>query len=91
MSKSRAYHGHMTRETAERRAAELTAEHPDRATQHWMARAGEDGWEVVRISLPPGMRIGAVKETIEAKPRPDQAPDPRPAFFRDVGGPYSCL
>jgi hypothetical protein len=81
----------MTREDTQRRAAELTAEHPDRATHRWIAREGEGGWEVVRISLPPGMRVVPVKETIEVKPRPDQAPDPRPAFIRDVGGPYSCL
>ena len=29
------------------------------------------------------------KTTTEAKPKPPQADDPRPALWRDVGGPYA--
>jgi hypothetical protein len=79
----------MTRTEAETRAAALNREHPDRGAYRWMARDGELGWEVLRIKIPGGVRIDPLSETAEAKPRPPDAPDPRPAFFRDVGGPYA--
>jgi hypothetical protein len=77
----------MTREQAEQRAAELNRDHPERGVHRWLARRREGEWEVVRISIPGAVRIDPLKEGVESKPRPE-APDPRPAFFRDVGGPY---
>lgn len=78
----------MTRGQAEHRAAEHNREHPDRGAHRWMVREGGDGWEVVRVAVPGGVRVDPLKASVEAKPRPSDAPDPRPAFFRDVGGPY---
>ena len=34
------------------------------------------------------IRLDPLQAAVESKPRPE-APDPRPAFFRDVGGPYA--
>jgi hypothetical protein len=78
----------MTREEAESRAAVLNREHPERGAFRWMARDGGDEWQVARISVPGGVRLDPLNETVESKPQPE-APDPRPAFFRDVGGPYA--
>ena len=77
----------MTREEATAEAARLTREHPNRATRSWLAREATPGeWTVVRIGLP---SRGPTVDTQESKPRPPQADDPRPAFWRDVGGPYA--
>ena len=53
-----------------------------------VTREKDGTWEVARISLPAGMRIDPISETSEAKPKPPQPGDPRPAFERNVGGPY---
>ena len=75
----------MDREAAERECARLGSEHPDRATNSWLVReAGEGEWEVVRVPLPPGMRRDPLKATVEAKPEPRDAEDPRPAPFRNI-------
>jgi hypothetical protein len=79
----------MNRDEAQRSAAELNREHPDRGKFRWIAREGEDGWQVARIKLPGALRLDPLKQGVEAKPKPPDAPDPRPAFFRDVGGPYA--
>jgi hypothetical protein len=73
----------MTREEAEAVVTERRHEHPEDA---WEARARDGDWQVVRL---PGLGRRPTKETAEAKPRPPQADDPRPAFWRDVGGPYA--
>jgi hypothetical protein len=78
----------MTREQAEQRAAELNREHPDRARPRWLAHEDAGGWQVTRVALPAGLRIDPTKATVESKPRPAQPDDPRPALWRDVGGPY---
>jgi hypothetical protein len=79
----------MTREEAEQQAAALNERHPDRVTHRWFARESAGDWEVVRMTLPPGMRIDPIKETVEARPRPPQPDDPRPAAHRNIGGPYA--
>jgi hypothetical protein len=79
----------MDREQAERRAAELNRDHPERATHRWLARESGGGWQVARLSLPAGMRIDPVTASVESRPRPPQAPDPRTAFGQNVGGPYA--
>jgi hypothetical protein len=43
---------------------------------------------VFKVTLPPGMEIDPLTATSEAKPQPTPADDPRPAFHRNVGGPY---
>lgn len=71
----------MTREDAERRASALNAEG---SGGRWFARRGADGWEVVKVALPPGVRLGPVKETQEVKPRPSA--DQPPAYHRHFDG-----
>jgi hypothetical protein len=78
----------MTRGQAERRAIELNREHPDRARYRWFAKESPEGWDVARLRLPAGVRVDPFTATVEAKPRPSEAPDPRPNLWRDVGGPY---
>jgi hypothetical protein len=82
------YADEMTREQAEQRAAELNRDRPDRYSARWIARERDGVFEVARISLPSGMKIDPVTETTEAKPKPPHPDDPRPAFERNVGGPY---
>jgi hypothetical protein len=72
----------MTREDAERRASALNAQHPG---EHWFARDGADGWEAVKVLLPPGVRLTPIKETVETKARFTDAPPPTPQRFFDAG------
>ena len=72
----------MTREEAEAAVLDRKKEHPE---DGWIARERDGSWDVVRL---PGLGRQAMKETVEAKPKPPQADDPRPSFDRNVGGPY---
>lgn len=74
----------MTREDAEALVATRRAEHPK---DGWVAREHEGSWNVVRL---PGLGRGPTRPTVESKPKPPQADDPRPAMWRNVGGPYSA-
>jgi hypothetical protein len=68
----------MTRAEAEERARTLQAEDPDRDTHRFVARPGPDGdWQVVKFALPANLRQGKLTPTIEARPRPSHADDPR--------------
>jgi hypothetical protein len=78
----------MTRKEAEDQAAANNREHPDRAKHRWLAREGADGWEVARITLPAGLGVQPSGTLTEAKPKPPEPDDPRPAFFRNAGGPW---
>jgi hypothetical protein len=80
----------MTREQAEEHAAQLNAEHPERASNRWIVKEDQDGWTVARVSLPPGMRIDPVKETTESRPTPPHPADPRSPFEQNVGGLYGA-
>ena len=77
----------MTRDEAQQRADELNRTHPDRGAYRWLVREGGDGWQVARVTIPGGVRVDPLAEAVESKPQPE-APDPRPAFHRNVGGPY---
>jgi hypothetical protein len=78
----------MTRQEAVDEARRLAEEHPDRATHSWIPRQGAGGgWSVAKLAIPPSRPSGT---TQESKPRPPQADDPRPALWRDVGGPYGA-
>jgi hypothetical protein len=80
----------MTLEECRQRAAELNRSHPDRATHRWMVRETDAGPQVVRVALPPGMRREPPsRQTVESRPRPPMADDPRPVAFRDIGGPWA--
>jgi hypothetical protein len=74
----------MTREEAEDHARELQAEHPER---QYVARetAGGD-WEVASVELPPELRRGPLTPTIDARPRPSPADDPRTGAERRIPG-----
>jgi hypothetical protein len=75
----------MDRAAAEDRARRLAAEHPDRGTHRWVAReASEGAWEVVKLKMPPGMRVDPLQATVETKPKPPQPDDPRSAGARNV-------
>ena len=87
MAHGRAYALRMTREEALTECRRLGEEHAERATHSWLPRLLEDGeWSVVKVGVP-GKRPLVTAQ--ESKPRPPQADDPRPAMWRDVGGPYA--
>ena len=76
----------MTREQAISECSRLALEHDDRATHSWLPRELAPGeWAVVKVGVPSALPLGTMQES---KPRPPQADDPRPALWRDVGGPY---
>jgi hypothetical protein len=78
----------MTRADALSECRRLAAEDPDRATHSWIPRELPDGrWTVAKLGVPPRAPMATAQE---AKPRPPQADDPRPALWRDVGGPYGA-
>jgi hypothetical protein len=79
----------MTRGEAEDRAKALNAEHPDRRSYRWMARAADGDWQVVRMAIPGGVRLDPLKAAVESRPRPQPAEDPRPLFDKNVGGPWA--
>jgi hypothetical protein len=73
----------MTREEAERERERKAQENPK---DTWIVAEPEPGdWRVFRLDLKPS----AVRrtETVESRPRPPQADDPRTAYNRNVG-PY---
>ena len=68
----------MTRAEAEERARTLQAEDPERDTHRFVARPAPDGdWQVVKVALPKGLRQEKLTATIESRPRPSHADDPR--------------
>jgi hypothetical protein len=78
----------MTRAEAEDRAARHNAEHPERTRYRWMARADGDDWQVARIAFPGGVKLDPLHAAVESRPQPAPAEDPRPAHFRNTGGPW---
>ncbi len=79
----------MTRSEAEDAARTHAREHPDRETHQWLAKEQPDGsWTVVKLRLPPGMKVDRLKTTTEAKPKPPQPDDPRTSYDRSVSGPW---
>ena len=74
----------MTHDDAAAAAKRLSAEHPDRDTHTWIPRElSTDEWEVVKVRVP-GIRRDPLKASTEAKPKPPEADDPRPAIFRNI-------
>jgi hypothetical protein len=78
----------MTRAEAEDQATTLNREHPDRGIYRWMARADGDSWQVARISIPGGVRLHPLQGSVESRPQPQPQEDPRPAHFKNTGGPW---
>lgn len=76
----------MTEAEARDLCAQLAREHPDRDAHQWFAREAGDGWTVVKVPLPEGLKRQPLTPTIESKPKPPQAEDPRQAHQRNVPG-----
>jgi hypothetical protein len=77
----------VTRFEAEERARALQAEDPERDTHRFIARPGPDGsWQVVKVEVPQHLRNEKLTSTIEARPRPSHADDPRTGHERRVPG-----
>jgi hypothetical protein len=64
----------MSREQAQRRAAQLNREHPERTKFRWFARKGLAGWHVARVAVPGEARLEPLKPTIGTRPRPPTRP-----------------
>ena len=75
----------MTEAEARDRAAELNALRPEGDAGTWIVTRADDGWQPVRVAGPGFKGVHPLKATVEAKPRPRDADDPRPTSFRDVG------
>ena len=76
----------MTHQEAIHACGRLAREHDDRATHSWLPRELAPGeWAIVKVGVP---RAAPLATAQESKPRPPMADDPRPALWRDVGGPY---
>ena len=75
-------------ELSEQRAKEicdhLGATHADRGTHQWMPRRTANGWQVVKIALPPP--ADQLTTETRADERPDVGDDPRNATNRNIGG-----
>ena len=78
----RAYAFAMTREEAERRASALNSHGSE---ERWFARKHAHGWEVVKVALPPGVRLDPLKEAVPQATRPTPA-GPPPAHHRHFDG-----
>jgi hypothetical protein len=83
-----AYDGYVTRAEAEQRARTLQAEDAQRDTHRFIARPAPDGgWQVVKVELPKHLRHEKLTPTIEARPRPRDADDPRTGHEQRAPGP----
>ena len=67
----------MTRDEAERRAAQLNAATTD-PSGTWTAQRIGSEWHVVKIAGAAVHTNAPLKATTEQRPKPDYAPDPRP-------------
>jgi hypothetical protein len=72
------------RDAAEQECKRLRTEHPDRTVNTWIVRERAGEWEVVRVPLPAGMKRDPLRPTIEVKPQPRDADDPRQGPLRDI-------
>ena len=73
----------MTREEAVTRSAELNR--AGEGGRQWFPKESDDGqWEVVSLLVEGFRRPDPLKASIETKPQPAEAPDPRPAIFRNI-------
>ena len=73
----------MNRDEAERRCAELNDAADEGAPGRWMVREAEDGeWVAVHVNVPGMKARDPLKETIETRPKPPTADDPRPSSVR---------
>lgn len=78
--------GQLSEDLAKALCKRLAATHPDRETHQWLPRKQGDGWQVVKVALPPPAD-NLTAET-QADERPAQGEDPRSAHDHNVGGPW---
>jgi hypothetical protein len=78
----------MTRTEADEACADRNREDGGHPGVRWLVREVTPGdWSPVRVTIP-GMRAkGPLRTTTEARPRPEQAPDPRPLVNPNWGAP----
>lgn len=75
----------MTRDEAESRATELNDARAEGDAGTWIvSQTPEGGWRPVRVAAPGFKGVHPLKATVESRPRPRDAEDPRPSTFRDV-------
>ena len=73
----------MTHEDAVARCAHLNEAAEDE--RRWFPKRTEgDDWEIVAITVDGFSNPHPLKAVIEAKPKPSDPPDPRPAIFRTI-------
>jgi hypothetical protein len=73
----------MTRDAAVGRAAGLNRE--ERGGRHWFVQETAAGdYDVVAVTAPGLRSPGKLTATVVSKPKPSEAPDPRPSLFRNV-------
>ena len=78
----------MTRNEAIAECGRLAREHDDRSTHSWLPRELTPGqWSIVKVGVPTQQPLATAQE---ARPKPPTADDPRPALWRNVGGPYGA-
>ena len=66
--------------------AAMPQHEPDNRKRELKTQSGQK----FKVKLPPGMEVKPLGATTEAKPKPAPADDPRPAFHKNVGGPYGA-
>jgi hypothetical protein len=77
----------VTRAEAEAVARRLQAEHPERATRHFVAReSAGGGWEVASVVVPKELQRSPLTPTIDAGPQPSPGEDPRTGHERRIPG-----
>ena len=71
----------MDRHEAEATCQRLAREDPERGSYNWFPQRDDDGeWSVVKVRLPEHLRRDPTKPTVEAKPKPPKADEPRPGW-----------
>lgn len=72
----------MTRDEANARRRQLN--HDESRDEQWFVKqVGPADWELVSVPVPGGPH-GPSKTAVQATPRPQVAPDPRPAIMRNI-------
>lgn len=76
----------MTEAEARAACSRLAETHSERASHQWLPRRGADGWQVVKVGIPPP--ADPLHAETRADERPSTGEDPRSAHFRNAG-PYA--
>ncbi len=76
----------MTRDEADAEVRRLTAVEPAESRNRFVARERDGEFEVVRVPIPPGIRVAPLKTAIEERPKPPYPEDARSPHERNVPG-----